>query len=68
MKIPAIVTAMFVASCSWLHVPPARDDDSDGVQNAADNCPVVANPDQEDTDSDGIGDACDVDVFHTQVR
>ena len=35
------------------------DADSDGILNAADNCPYVANPDQLDTDHNGRGDACD---------
>jgi hypothetical protein len=35
------------------------DDDGDGVSDAGDNCPLVANPDQEDDDGDGIGNACD---------
>jgi len=30
----------------------------DGVDDAIDNCPVDANPDQTDTDGNGIGDAC----------
>ncbi len=38
---------------------PADDDDGDGVLNATDNCPSVANPGQEDTDGDGLGNACD---------
>jgi hypothetical protein len=34
--------------------------DDDGVPNATDNCPRVANPaPQRDHDSDGVGDACD---------
>jgi len=35
------------------------DRDGDGVCDAADVCPSVADPDQLDTDGDGIGDACE---------
>jgi len=38
-------------------VPP--DTDGDGVLDAGDNCPSVANADQLDTDGDFKGDACD---------
>ncbi len=37
----------------------APDSDGDGICDPADNCPLVANPDQTDTDGDGFGDACD---------
>jgi hypothetical protein len=35
------------------------DRDEDGVFNAVDNCPAVANPGQEDADMNGVGDACE---------
>lgn len=38
------------------------DPDSDGIFDAADNCPLTGNPNQADSDGDGIGDACDGDV------
>lgn len=37
------------------------DRDLDGVIDAADDCPDLADPDQVDTDTDGLGDACDPD-------
>jgi len=41
----------------WSHT--LSDDDVDGIPNATDNCPTVANALQEDTDDDVIGDVCD---------
>ena len=35
------------------------DADGDGIDDATDNCPNTANPDQADNDNDGIGNACD---------
>jgi len=40
-------------------VPVGPDTDGDGICDAGDNCPTVANPTQADLDGDGIGDACD---------
>jgi hypothetical protein len=38
---------------------PPTDTDNDGVPDAQDNCPNVANPNQLDDDNDGLGNACD---------
>ena len=37
----------------------SADADNDGVPNATDTCPGVANVNQADANSDGIGDACE---------
>jgi hypothetical protein len=38
------------------------DTDGDGIEDPADNCPLVPNADQGDLDGDSVGDACDDDV------
>jgi Ca2+-binding RTX toxin-like protein len=38
---------------------PPPDRDGDGVADATDNCPNVANADQADSDGDGLGTVCD---------
>src|SRR5205085_9675544 len=40
--------------------PQAADGDGDGVPDATDNCPGVANPGQVDSDHDGVGNRCEV--------
>jgi hypothetical protein len=42
-------------------VNPPLDTDADGVPDATDNCPFVANPSQANYDNDSMGDACDSD-------
>ena len=40
-------------------VASGADTDSDGIIDASDNCPGLANHDQADTDHNGIGDVCE---------
>ena len=44
------------------------DSDGDGIDDATDNCPTVANPDQDDADGDGVGDACDGCLFNPDFQ
>jgi formylglycine-generating enzyme required for sulfatase activity len=54
-----------LAVACWIVLTPGatgstlQDSDGDGIPDASDNCPLVANPDQGDCDDDGIGDACE---------
>lgn len=49
------------AGAAFVFQLPAVDADHDGILDADDNCPYVANPEQTDSDADGYGDACDSD-------
>jgi hypothetical protein len=56
------VVALAIAGCGHTAaLPDANPDDldSDGILNAADNCPMRVNADQHDEDGDGVGDSCD---------
>ncbi len=48
-----------VIADSSIDAVPGPDSDGDGIPDAIDNCPTVANADQHDEDADGLGDACD---------
>jgi hypothetical protein len=39
--------------------PVGHDEDGDGVDDACDGCPHIADPDQPNSDGDGVDDACD---------
>lgn len=60
------IAAFAAASCSGLPHSTAKamtcvDVDGDGIKNAADNCPFVANATQRNRDGDSRGDACEGD-------
>ena len=57
---------VLTGECTIRILARAADEDGDGVINAEDNCPLVANSDQADADGDGIGDACDDDPAASQ--
>lgn len=49
------------ASGSFIAILSDPDADGDGIADAVDNCPLLANPDQADCNHNGVGDACDID-------
>ncbi|MEX2148989.1 MAG: YncE family protein [Steroidobacteraceae bacterium] len=55
-----VTTTVTVGSSPFgIAITPQSDGDADGVLDASDNCPSVANTDQADADQDGLGDVCD---------
>jgi len=54
-------TVLMLALTTFMMGCPAvgPDTDGDGVGDATDNCPAVANANQADGDGDGVGTACD---------
>jgi hypothetical protein len=56
----AVTAAATRTTCGRRHRKPG-DFDGDGILDAVDDCPRIANPGQVDTDDDGRGDACDAD-------
>jgi hypothetical protein len=52
------------ADCDGVFDSSETDNDNDGIADAADNCPSVANPSQSDMDGNGDSDvaACDADI------
>lgn len=61
---PAIAPCDLPETCSGSSIdcPPDTgepDDDQDGVCDALDNCPAMADSTQADGDGDGLGDVCD---------
>ncbi len=58
------LSAMELRRAARPDLPSGGDHDGDGVPNGADNCPIVANPDQANTNAAQevvpIGDACSV--------
>ncbi len=63
MNSPLVVPGVAILLASLTaHTVLALDTDGDGVDDAVDNCSLVANADQVDSDGDGFGNRCDADL------
>ncbi len=63
--VAALSVAMTVFAATAARAGP--DSDGDGTDDVADNCLLIANPDQRDTDGDDYGNACDADLNNNLV-
>ena len=63
----ALAAFTYATLCTLLCAAPvyAQDGDGDGVRDASDNCPLIANSTQSDCDGNGVGDACQSSVTRT---
>ncbi|MEL7448605.1 MAG: choice-of-anchor X domain-containing protein [Pseudomonadota bacterium] len=61
-----VITGVHLSDTSLnVDLPPITlevDGDGDGIADSADNCTLVANPDQTDSNGDGYGNLCDADL------
>lgn len=58
----------FDAPADAANVALEHDEDGDGIADAVDNCPFLANADQANRDTDPLGDACDREPTNPRQR
>jgi Thrombospondin type 3 repeat len=68
-RVGVSTSAGTVYSPTWsFRADEPADRDRDGVRDASDNCPAVANPTQHDSNRDGKGDACQPDRVKPRIH